>query len=138
MMRHIGKRWGRRLIGIAIVSMIAVAFQYYHLPLLLQFDEWNRAFPVTSATEQLQTTRAFIGNGTQVDFLRTERLVVEWHESLWQYRTDLITQIPLVDMDDEEVGISDFLVVHAPKDGRHKHSYFWFDSHLHIFAGLRV
>jgi hypothetical protein len=111
--------------------MIAVAFQYFHLPLLQQFDDWNRAFPVTSATEQLQTTRAFIGNGTQVDFLRTERLVVEWHESLWKYRSDLITQIPLVDMDDEEDFEFELGVNSKPLKNRSS----WLTAHLfiHIF-----
>jgi hypothetical protein len=126
--RHFGRPWDRRLFGFTIVSMIAVAFQYYHLPLLMQFDDWNRAFPVTSATEQLQT-RAFIGNGTQVDFLRTEKLVVEWHETLWKYRSDLITQIPLVDMDDEE----DFELELGVKDSKPlKNRSSWLTAHLFI------
>ena len=128
------KPWGHRFLSFALVPLIAVAFQHFHYPLLQQFDEMNKLFPVNSATEQL-SSKAFIGNGTHVDFLTAEKLVYEWHESLWQYRSNLITQIPLVDMDDEE----DFEIEIGTKDTKPlKNRSPWLTAHLLIHIILVV
>ena len=122
--RKVLKAWA----NFALVPLIAIAIYYFHIPLLQRFDEMNRQFPANSATEQL-SSKTFIGNGTHVDFLNAEKLVYEWHESLWQYRSNLITQVPLVDMDDEE----DFEIEIGTKDTRPlKNRSPWLTAHLFI------
>ena len=135
------KQWSRRGFGFAVVCFIAWAFQHYHFPLLQQFDDCGRRFPVSSATEQLQN-KSFIWNGSQVDFLRAEKMLYEWHDSLWKYRSDLMTQVPLVDMDDEEdfeieIGVKETDMNETGiKDSRPpKNRSSWLTAHLviHIF-----
>ena len=68
------------------------------MPLFSNFEEWSKKNPVLLSELYMQK---FGIENSEDGLLKAEKIVIDWHEALWKYRSELIRNTPLVDMDDE-------------------------------------
>lgn len=91
------KWWSPSIVGI-IMAMVAgalfVCSVHYHWPMIGKMAQLQSDMP--SNPLMLKT------NFTCNDLLRIEQEIAKWSETIWQFRTKITSEVPVVDMDDEE------------------------------------
>ena len=125
-------RWEiARMIGLAALSVVAVFFATtrYHLPLMRKIAAFHNKMPSAPLPVKFKRGDLLRRDISNQELMEIEEQALEWHEKLWDFRTEIIKSIALVNMDDEE----DFELemLNKNSDGRSNNERWpWLTGHL--------
>ena len=120
-----------RMIGLAALSVVAVfvATTRYHLPLMRKIAAFHNKMPSAPLPVKFKRGDLLRRDISNQELMEIEEQALEWHEKLWDFRTEIIKSIALVNMDDEE----DFELemLNKNSDGRSNNERWpWLTGHL--------
>lgn len=82
--------------AVVLAVVIGITVEH-HIPVFNDIQTWHGMIPSAGISITLLNQ-----NITQEDLINTERSLNQWHSSMWTFRTEMISNLPFVDMDDEE------------------------------------
>ncbi len=90
------RKWIAMISFILLVVIVGIGVKH-HWPIWLQLQYMYDHLPTAGIAVSLQNKDL-----TQQDLMSTEKSLNAWHSTMWAFRAELISDLPLVDMDDEQ------------------------------------